>query len=214
MPSQSAGACRTATAAASGSRSPRRAPTSSGELHDAANAVLALHELEAAVDVVEREAVRDEGIDVDLAREVAVDELRDLLAALDPAERRAHHAPAGDQVARHDVEGFALARDARHAAGAPSHPGGLDGLAHDADETGRLKGEVGAEAAGLLQHAVDDGVACRPCVRRAVAPRQLEALVGEVDCDDPLRALEPAARHGAEADHPAPEDDARAAGLD
>ena len=60
----------------------------------AADAVLGLHQLEAAVDFVEREAVRDERVDVDLAGEVALDQLGHVVAALDPAERRAR-TPAG-----------------------------------------------------------------------------------------------------------------------
>ena len=45
-----------------------------------------LHQLEAVVDVVERDPVRDERVDVEVAVEVALDELRDLVAALDAAE--------------------------------------------------------------------------------------------------------------------------------
>src|SRR4051794_33202553 len=79
------------------------------ELDHAADAVLRLHELEAAVDVVEADPVRDERVDVDVAVEVALHELRHLVAALHAAERRAAHAPAGDQVAGDDVERLALA---------------------------------------------------------------------------------------------------------
>jgi hypothetical protein len=43
------------------------------KLDDAADAVLSLHQLEAAVDLVERDPVGDEGVEVDLAGEVAVD---------------------------------------------------------------------------------------------------------------------------------------------
>ena len=44
--------------------------------------------------------------------------------------------------------------------------------------------------------------------------RLREPLLGEVDGDDPLGSCEPAADHGAEADEPAAEDDARRARLD
>jgi hypothetical protein len=43
------------------------------ELDHAADAVLGLHQLEAAVDFVERDPVRDERVEVDLAGQVAVD---------------------------------------------------------------------------------------------------------------------------------------------
>ena len=49
---------------------------------------------------------------------------------------------------------------------------------------------------------------------RAVPGREAEALLGEVDADDPLRALQAAADHGAEPDHAGAEDDARRSRLD
>src|SRR3954469_25002223 len=55
------------------------------ELDHASDAVLVVHQLEAAVDLVERDPVRDERIDVEVAVEVALDELRDLVAAFDAA---------------------------------------------------------------------------------------------------------------------------------
>jgi hypothetical protein len=51
----------------------------------AANAVLGLHQLEAPVDLVKGDAVGDEGLDVDLARQAAVDQRWDLVASLDTA---------------------------------------------------------------------------------------------------------------------------------
>ena len=86
----------------------------------AADPVLGLHQLEAAVDLVEGERVRDERLDVDLAGQPAVDQLRDLVAALDAAERGAGDAAAGDQEARDDVERLALAGDAGDRARGPS----------------------------------------------------------------------------------------------
>src|SRR5213080_4805722 len=56
------------------------------EVDHAADAVLGFHQLEAAVDLVEAELVRDERLDVDLAGEPAIDQLRHLVAALDAAE--------------------------------------------------------------------------------------------------------------------------------
>src|SRR6201999_4338832 len=111
-----------------------------------------------------------------LSPEVALDELRHLVAALDAAERRAADAPSGDQQARNDVECLALAGDAGDGAQAPAPPRGLDGFAHDRDEAGRLEGVVGAEAAGLCQHALDDAAVGDPRVGRALAARALQAL--------------------------------------
>src|SRR5687768_4039607 len=91
----------------------------------ASDSVLGLHQLEAAVDLVEGEVVGDERVDVDLAGEPAVDQLRHALAALDAAERGAGDPAAGDQEPRDDVERLALAGHPGDGAEAPSHAGGL-----------------------------------------------------------------------------------------
>ena len=146
--------------------------------------------------------------------EVALHELRHLVAALDAAERRAAHPPAGDQEARHDVERLALAGHAGDRAQAPAHPRRLDGLAHDGDDAGRLERVVGAEAAGHLE---DASTVSSPPTSVSVAPwpaRQLQPVLGQVDAHDPLGALEPAAGDRAEADHAGAEHDAGRARLD
>src|SRR4029077_3421146 len=91
---------------------------------DTADAVRLLHQPEALVDVVEREAMRQERLDVDLAREPAVDQERHLGARLHAAERRARDATARDQEARYDLEHLALARDAAHRREPPGLAGG------------------------------------------------------------------------------------------
>src|SRR4051812_10421352 len=186
----------------------------SGELYDRADPVLVVHQLEALVDLVERDAVADERRHVDVAVEGALHELRDLVAALDAAEGRARHAAARDQVARDDVQRLPLAGYAGDGAQAPAHARGLDGLAHDLDVAGRLEGVVGAEAARLLEHALDGLVSADPRVRRALVARELQPVLGEVDADDALSALQAAAGDGAEADHAGPEDHAGGAGPD
>ena len=97
---------------------------------------------------------------------------------------------------------------------APAHARRLDRLAHDGDVAGRLEGVVGAEAAGHLEDPLDGVRAADEHVGRALAAGQLEALLGEVDADDPLGALQAAAGDGAEADHARAEDDAGRARLD
>ena len=139
---------------------------------------------------------------------------RDLVAALDAAEGGAGDAAAGDQQARDDVEGLSLAGDAGDGAKAPGHARRFDRLAHHGDVAGRLEGVVGAEAAGHLEDRLDGALSALEHVGRALAAGQLEPLRREVDADDPLGALQPAAGDRAEADHPRAEDDAGAAGLD
>src|SRR5581483_12509749 len=156
----------------------------------------------------------DEPVDVDLAGKPAVDELRHLGTPFHAAERRARDATAGDQEARYDVELLALAGDAAHRRQAPGLAGRLGRLLHHSDVSGRFEGVVRAEAAGLAPNPVDGVLGGDARVRRAVVPRLGEALVGEVDRDDPFGAREPAADHAAEADEPAAEDGARGAWLD
>ena len=111
-----------------------------------------------------------------------------------------------------DVERLALARDAAHRREAPAHPRRLDRLAHDVDEAGRLEGVVRAEAArhleDLLHRCPGRRASCRSRPGRAPAASR---SLGEVDADDPLGALQPAARDRAEADHAGAEHDARRA---
>src|SRR5450755_4537120 len=163
-----------------------RRPRRSVEHQHAADPVLALHQLEPLIDLLEAEAVRDEGVDVELAVEVERDELRDLIAALDAAERGAAHAAAGDQVPGDDIERLALAGDSGDRAQAPAHARRLDRLAHDRDQPGRLECVVGAEAGGLLEHPRHRLPAADPDVSGALAAGQLEALGRHVDADDPL----------------------------
>src|SRR4051794_33730206 len=141
------------------------------EVDDRADAVLLLHQLEAAVHLVERQLVGEQRWHVDVAGQPAVDEQRHLRAALDPAERRAGDAAAGDEQARHDVERLTLAGDADHGGEAPRLAGRLDRLLHDADEAGRLERVVGAETAGLGLDLVDDVVTGRHRVGGAVVLR-------------------------------------------
>src|SRR3954464_6388822 len=96
----------------------------SAESDHAANAVLRVHEVEAAVDLVERDRVGDERVDVDVSGEVAVDVLRNLVAPFHTSERRAGDATAGDEEAGNDVQGLPLAGDAAHRRKAPAHARG------------------------------------------------------------------------------------------
>src|ERR1044072_2275415 len=98
------------------------------ECYDAADPVLALHQLEASVHFVEAQTVRDERLDVDFAGQVAVDQERHLVAPLDPAERGAGHTATGDQKPGHDVEGLPLPRNPGDRAHAPAHTGSCNRL--------------------------------------------------------------------------------------
>ena len=161
-----------------GVRRPRRmlrALDDHEKLDHAPDPVLRFHQLEATVHLVERDAMRDERVGVDLAGEPALDERRDAVASLHAAERRAGDPPAGDQVARHDVERLAFAGDARDRAQAPAHARRFDRLPHHGDVTRRLEGVVGAEAAGRLDDPLDRVGAAEHRLRRAVTASRARA---------------------------------------
>src|SRR5437764_9436202 len=117
----------------------------SRELDHAADAVLCLHQLEATVDVVELEPVREERLDVDLACKPAFDELGHLRPPLDTTERAAGDTPAGDEETWYHLQQFSLAGDAAHSRQAPRLACRLDRLAHDSHVAGRFEGVVRAE---------------------------------------------------------------------
>ena len=138
----------------------------------------------------------------------ALDELGHLVAALDAAEGGAGDAAAGDQVARDDVERLPLAGHAGDGAQAPAHARGLDGLAHDLRRCPsprrcsrrRSRRSRRARAATVSSPPIQVSVA--PWPRASVEP-----VLGEVDADDPLGALQARAGDGAEPDHAGAEDD-------
>src|SRR6185503_16589310 len=66
--------------------------------HHRADRLAALHQLEAFVDLLELQAVRDQLVDVELAFHVPVDDARHVGAAACAAERRALPDTAGDAL--------------------------------------------------------------------------------------------------------------------
>src|SRR5207248_8790177 len=135
-------------------------------------------------------------------------------ASLDAPERRAGYPAACDQVARDDAERLALSRDAAHGREPPAHPRGLYRLAHYVDVAGRLERVVGAEAVGQVEDLLHDVGPALDRVGGTLSPREPEPLLGEVDADDSLRTLEPAAGDRAEAHHAGAEDRTGAARRD
>src|ERR1700684_1247011 len=87
--------CRPRVKMKRGPASRRIGTDSTSERDHAADAVLALHQFEAPVDLPEGEPVGDERVDVDLAVEVALHECGNAVAPLDSADARAGHAPPG-----------------------------------------------------------------------------------------------------------------------
>lgn len=67
-------------------------------VHHTPDAIPRLHVLKRGVDLVQRLPVRDELVDFQLARHVVVDQVRELRAALDAAERAPFPHAAGDEL--------------------------------------------------------------------------------------------------------------------
>src|SRR5205085_4631840 len=90
-------------------------------VHDhAADALARVHQIEALVDLVERQRVGDHRIDCDLPVHVPVDDLGHVGAALRPTERGAAPVAPGDELERAGGDLLTGLGDADDDAGAPA----------------------------------------------------------------------------------------------
>src|SRR5271163_2952325 len=80
--------------------------------HDRADRLALLHQVEAFIDAFERQTVRDQIVDVDLAFHVPVDDLRYVGAATCAAERRTLPFAARHELERTRADFFARCRHA------------------------------------------------------------------------------------------------------
>src|ERR1700761_489970 len=99
---------------------------------DAADALALVHEVEALVDLLQRQHVGDHRVDLDLAVHVPVDDLGHVGPATGAAEGRALPDPPGDQLERTGGDLLARLGHADDDALAPAAVAGLERLAHDA----------------------------------------------------------------------------------
>src|SRR6476646_2904687 len=114
-----------------------------------------MHQVEAAVDLVELQRVSDHRVDRNSAVHVPVDDLGHVGAALGAAERRAAPVAAGDQLeraGRNLLAGFGNTDDY---AGAPATVTAFQGRAHHLDIAGRIEAVV-RPAVSELDHFLDD----------------------------------------------------------
>src|SRR6185369_15295810 len=190
--------------------SPARAPNSACSVNDnRADAFAGMHQVEALVDLVERQDVRDHRVDRDLSVHIHVDDLRDVGAALGTTERRAAPVAAGDELerARRDfLAGFGNADDD---AGAPAAVAAFESRAHDVGIAGGVEAVVRA-AVGDLDDLRDGILAAHARGVEEVGHPELAGpvlAVGiDVDADDlvragELRALDDVEADAAEAEH-------------
>ena len=185
-------------------------------LDDGADRLARVHQVERLVDALERQLVRDQRVDLDLAVHVPVDDARHVGAAARAAERRALPDAAGDQLERARRDLLAGAGDADDDAHAPAAMAALERLAHQLDVADALEAVVGA-AAGELDEVGDEIAADLVRVDEvghAEAAADGLARRVEVDADDLVGAGDARALHDVEADAAEPEDDDVRARLD
>src|SRR5687768_1374396 len=175
-----------------------------------------MHQVEALVDVLQRQFVRDQVVDVDLLLHVPVDDLRHVGAAPRAAERGAFPDPAGDELERPGADLLASARHADDYRRTPAAVAALERLAHQIHVADAFEAVVGA-AAGEL-HQMGDEVAFYVLgiykMGKAEAPCEALARRVDVDADDHVGADHARALHHVEPDAAQAEDDDVRPGLD
>src|SRR4051812_30079416 len=103
-----------------------------------------MHEIERAIDVLQRKFVRDQTVDVDLAVHVPVNDLRNVGAAARAAECGAFPYAPGDKLKRSRLNFFAGAGDTDDDRLTPASMAALERLPHEVDVADALETVVGA----------------------------------------------------------------------
>src|SRR5262245_43605665 len=103
-----------------------------------------MHQVERLVDVVERELVRDQIVDVDLLVHVPVDDLRHVRTTTRAAERGALPHATGDELKRARLDFLTGARDADDDRHAPAAMAALERLTHEVDTADAFEAVVRA----------------------------------------------------------------------
>src|SRR5580704_6927041 len=103
-----------------------------------------MHQIKALVDLVERQLMGNQIVDVDSTFHVPVDDFRDVCAASGAAKRSSLPDAAGDQLERSGGDFLAGAGDADNDADAPAAVGAFESLTHDIDIADALEAVIGA----------------------------------------------------------------------
>src|SRR5690606_20696669 len=181
-----------------------------------------MHQLEALVDLLERERVCDHGVDLDLALHVPVDDLRYVGAAARSAEGRALPDAPGDKLEWTGGDFLACAGHADDDRLAPAAMRRFQRLAHDGDVARAVEGVIGpADRVGAaLRHVDEIGHEVAFHLLRVDEMRHAEALspfllgVVDVDADNHVGPGQSQALDDVEPDAAEPEDDGGRAYLD
>src|SRR5690348_5580042 len=103
-----------------------------------------MHQVEALVDLPERQFVGDQIVDIDLPFHVPVDDLRDIGAAARSAKGGSFPDPAGDQLKGAGRNFLTCPCDPDDDADAPTAVATFERLAHDIDIADALEAVIGA----------------------------------------------------------------------
>src|SRR5690606_23514908 len=166
---------------------------------DTADRLARMHQLEALVDVGERERVGDHRIDLDLALHVPVHDLRHVGAAACAAEGGALPHPAGNELEGAGCDLCAARRNPDDDRYAPAAMAGFERLAHHRDVAGAVECVVGAAdlVGSALGHVHEIGHKVFADLLRVDEMRHAEALAPgllggiDIDPDDHVGADEP-----------------------
>src|SRR5579864_7409479 len=174
-----------------------------------------MYELEAAIDVGERELVGDERVDLDLPVHVPVDDLWHVAAAARAAESGAFPDASGDELERPRLDFLARAGDADDHRDAPALVAAFERLAHHLDIADAFEAVIGA-ALGEIDE-ISDEIARHVLrideMRHAEVFGERTARRVDVDADDHVGTGETRALHDIETDAAQAEDDDVGAGL-
>src|SRR5256885_16598155 len=113
------------------------------ERNHRADRLALVHQTEAVVDLLQRHAMRDQLVDLDLPVHVPIDDPRHVGAAAGAAERRTFPHPPGDQLERSSLDLLPRSGDADDDRHAPATVTALERLAHEIDVTDALEAAIG-----------------------------------------------------------------------
>src|SRR5215469_4439636 len=111
---------------------------------NAANGFARMHQVKPLVDLVKRELMGDQIVDVDFAFHVPVDNFRHVGAAARTAKGGSFPDASGDELERSRRDFLARAGDADEDADPPTAMGAFERLAHDIDIADALEAVIGA----------------------------------------------------------------------
>src|SRR5438874_277155 len=175
-----------------------------------------MHQVEALVDVLELQGVRDQIVDVDLLLHIPIDDLRDVGAAPGAAERGSLPHSAGHELKRPSADLLPRCGDTDDDADAPAAMAAFQGLPHRLHIADALKAVIGAALGQIdeIRHEIALDLLRVDEMRHAELLGEGAAARVQIDPDDHVGPGHTAALQDVEPDAAEPEYDDPRAGLD